>query len=420
MDAMTNNLQNLKEKNLKVAVLHSGGPAPGSNRVLAGVAKQFLDRGIPVIGFMKGFEYIQTMRADELIEGQHYVSINQSLISEALDYKAFFLRTSRANPGKHIATPEDLNDPEKTSRINNILDLFEEMRIGALITIGGDDTLKTANYIAKVVNNRLKQNKNYLFKGAIVHVPKTIDNDYSGIAWTFGFFTAAGAAGDIVRGLYDDAKATNCYHVVEMMGRKSGWYTAAASIYGRATRAVIPEDFQKKQFVLKELAEELVEIAIKREKLGKDYGIFCISEGLAELLSKEEKEKLDKDRHGNLRLSEAKIGDRLHAELEKLYAKKTGKEKKFKPQMVGYETRQIPPELYDVLLTSQLGVGAFRLIEQGRIGEMVTVKDNLEIDGIPFENLVDPKTLLVKNRHIDIKGDFYKLLRSIEEHYDEN
>ncbi|MDA3820400.1 MAG: 6-phosphofructokinase [Candidatus Delongbacteria bacterium] len=412
-------LQWLQENDLKVAILHSGGPAPGSNRVLAGAAKQFLDKNIPVIGFCNGFEFLQSLNSEDLVQGKHYVEIDKYLISQTLDYKAFFLRTSRANPGKGIKNRRDLEDPEKVRKITHILDNFEKMRIGVLITIGGDDTLKTANYIYKIAKDRLKDNPDLLFNGAIVHVPKTIDNDYSGIAWTFGFFTAAGAAGDMVRGLYDDAKATSCYHVVEMMGRKSGWYTAAASIYGRATKAIIPEDYQDKQFSLEKLAEELVDIVVKREKAGKDYGVFCVSEGIAELLSEEEIAIIEKDRHGNLRLAEAKIGEKVAKSVQSIYAEKIGGRKKFKSQIVGYETRQIPPRLYDVLLTSQLGVGAFCLIEQGKFGEMVTVKDNLEIDSIPFEELVDPNTLLVKNRQIDTKGDFYKLLRSLEERFDE-
>ncbi len=412
-------IQRLRNLNLRVGMLHSGGPAPGGNRVLAGVAKQFLDRKIPVIGFLNGYEFIQNLSFGELVENKHFVNIDRNITSHALDSDTLFLKTARANPGKDIKCSEDLNDSEKIKNLINILDLFEELRIGALISIGGDDTLKTANYIYDLALKRLNENNELLFHGGIVHVPKTIDNDYSGIAWTFGFFTAAESAGKIVRGLYDDAKSTNCYHVAELMGRKAGWYTAAASIYARGTKAVIPEDYQDRPFSLGELAEELVEIVLRRENLGKNYGVFCISEGLADLLSEEEKEKMEKDRHGNLRLAEAKIGDKIAKGLERLYAEKTGRTKSFKPQIVGYETRQISPTLYDALLTSQLGVGAFKLIERGRFGEMVTVRDNMEIDGIPFGKLIDRKTLLVKNRNIDINGDFYSLLRSVEEYYDE-
>jgi len=414
VEALSPTIALLKRKGLKVALLHSGGPAPGANRVLSGAAKQFLDRGISVIGFNNGYEYLQDSPPQYLEPVKHFIHINQAIASSAIEANSFILRTSRANPGKDIKSPQDLEDPQKTEILNRIIDIFRYLKVGALISIGGDDTLKTANFIQELTRRRLAADESFPFQG-LVHVPKTIDNDYSGIPWTFGYFTAAEAAGRIVRGLYDDAKATNSYHVVELMGRKAGWYTAAASIYGRGTKAIIPEDYENKPFSLEELAQELADIVIQREQQGRGYGIFCIAEGIAELLTEKEKAGMDKDRFGNLRLAEAKIGERLAQTLGDVYEEKTGTGKNFKPQIAGYETRQNPPSLYDALLTSQLGVGAYRLVEQGRLGEMVTVRDNLEIDGIPFADLVNPETLKVHNRSIDTKGDFYNLLRSFEE-----
>jgi len=411
-------MKRMVDLNLKVAIIHSGGPAPGANRVLAGAAKQFLDRGIGIIGFLNGYEFIQELAPEALKPEKHYIDVTRELSSQAIDINGFVLRTSRANPGRNVQCPEDLSDPQKTGELMNILAVFEQLKIGALISIGGDDTLKTANYLYEISKRKLTQDPNLLFQGAVIHVPKTIDNDYYGIPWTFGYFTAAEAAGRSVRGLYDDAKATNCYHVVELMGRKAGWYTAAASIFARGTKAIIPEDYDGiKDFSLHDVTQELLSIVMKRESDGKGYGIFCVAEGLVDKLSDDEKMKMEKDRHGNLRLAQAKIGDKIANELEYLYRERTGKEKSFKSQIVGYETRQNPASLYDVLLTSQLGVGAFRLVETGRFGEMVTVRDNLKIDGIPFSKLVDSKTLMVRNRNIDTGGDFYKLLRSLEEKF---
>ncbi len=417
-EGITPSIARLKALKLKAAILHSGGPAPGGNRVLAGGAKQFLDIGVPVIGFLNGYEFIQEVAPEDIGVNRHYIEITRSVISQAIDMNSFILRTSRANPGKDIKNIYDLNDPQKTKRLDHILDMFEQLEVGVLISIGGDDTLKTANYLCEISRRRLIENHEQLFQGAVIHVPKTIDNDYYGIPWTFGYFTAAEGAGRVVRGLYDDAKATNCYHVVELMGRKAGWYTAAASIYARGTKAIIPEDYEgNKPFNIEEAASDLLNIVIRREADDKGYGLFCIAEGLADKLSEEEKEKMDKDRHGNLKMSEAKIGEKLVKELERLYSEKTGRGKSFKSQIAGYETRQNPASLYDALLTSQLGVGAYRLCEQGRFGEMVTVRDNLEIDGIPFGKLIDPETLRVRNRNIDKRGDFYNLLRSLEEHF---
>ncbi|HET57160.1 MAG TPA: hypothetical protein ENN35_01810 [Deltaproteobacteria bacterium] len=413
-------IQRLRSTGLKVGILHAGGPAPGANRVLAGAAKQFLDRGVEVTGFLNGYEFIQDMDPFTIVPGKHYIAVTREIISRVLDMNSFYLQTSRANPGKNITRPADLTDPDKTRKLVNILNVFEYLKIGAVISIGGDDTLKIANYLYEIARLRRNGGGQLFFRGDIVHVPKTIDNDYYGIPWTFGFFTAAESAGRSARGFYDDAKATNCYHVVELMGRRAGWYTAAASIFARGTKALIPEDYNDRDFIrIRDLAEELLEIVLRREKRGKTYGLFCVAEGLADKLPPEDKAGMELDRHGNPKLAEAKIGDNIARQLALLYREATGHEKSFKPQLVGYETRQNPPSLYDVLLTSQLGVGAFRLIEQGREAEMVTVGNNLEIDGIPFGQLIEPGTLRVRNRCIDIHGDFYTLLRSLEEYFTE-
>lgn len=411
-------IRRMRDLNLRLAILHSGGPAPGGNRVISAAAKQFLDRGIEVIGIINGYEYLQQGKALPLREGSHFIDITPEVASRAIDQNALIINTSRANPGKPIKKPEDLDNLEKTLCLRKVLDVFEMLRVGALVSIGGDDTLKTANYLYRVARRLAETISDLFFTGDMVHVPKTIDNDYRGITFTYGYMTAAESAGCIIRGLYDDARATNCYHVVECMGRKAGWYTAGASIYGRATKAIIPEDFEGMEVIdLEKIADELVELVLKREQRNKNYGVITVAEGLADKLPEHLKKGMRTDRHGQPKLADAKIGERLAEILEEKYQARTGRKTSFKPQMVGYETRQNPANFYDALLTSQLGVGAFRLLESGRPGEMVTVVDNLEPEGIPFDRLVDPVTLKVVNRNIDIHGPFYALLRSLEESF---
>lgn len=411
-------LDRMRSLNLRVAILHSGGPAPGGNRVISASAKQFLDRGIEVIGIVNGYEFLQQGKSLPLKEGQHFIDITQDVASRAIDQNALIINTSRANPGKEIRTPEDLEDPAKIMGLKKVLDVFEMLRVGALISIGGDDTLKTANFIYRVAKKLAETAHDPFFTGDVVHVPKTIDNDYPGIAFTYGYMTAAESTGRILRGFYDDAKATSCYHVVECMGRKAGWLTAGASIYGRTTKAIIPEDFENEKVIdLEKIADYLIELIIKREEKGKFYGVFTVAEGLADKLPESLRQGMRADRHGNPKLADAKIGEKLAEILAEKYLARTGQQKSFKPQMVGYETRQNPANFYDALLTSQLGVGAFGLLESGRSGEMVTVVENLVPEGIPFERLIDPLTLKVMNRNIDINGHFYKMLRSLEANY---
>ena len=76
----------------------------------------------------------------------------------------------------------------------------------------------------------------------IVHVPKTIDNDYRGIDFTFGFFTAVDVMSDELLNLRADAMATSSYFIVETMGRKAGWLAYGVAIAGEAHMVVGVED----------------------------------------------------------------------------------------------------------------------------------------------------------------------------------
>ena len=188
----------MKHKGKKVGILFSGGPAPSANTVISSTALNFLDSHIPVIGIFKGYEYIQDFNINspdlQLREDLHYTEITYS-ISQVRNERGIFLKTSRANPGKKIKVLEDLSDKEKNKRLQNILEAFDYLRIGALISIGGDDTLKTANFLCNM-------------GFPVIHIPKTIDNDYYGIPWTFGYWTAVDTAQKIILDLKADAQAT--------------------------------------------------------------------------------------------------------------------------------------------------------------------------------------------------------------------
>ena len=94
---------------------------------------------------------------------------------------------------------------------------------------------------------------------------------------------------------------------------------------------------------------------------------------------------------------------------------RTGKTKKINGLQLGYESRCAPPQAYDAMLGAQLGVGAYRaLVEQKLNGVMVSVHGQLALRYVPFEELVDPQTLVTKVRFIEPDSDFHKLARFLE------
>jgi ATP-dependent phosphofructokinase / diphosphate-dependent phosphofructokinase len=409
----------MREKGLRVGILHSGGPASGGNHLIAAAAKPFLDHGLEVVGFRSGFNFLEQRAKNEIsheeLLDKHLINITYSVASKSLDQNGLIIGTSRANPGKDIKSPADLYDPQKTETIEKIIAIFQELKIGALITLGGDDTLKTANYFQAIAQLMRAKDAAITFQG-VVHAPKTIDKDYKGIDFTYGFFTAVEIASKLIRNLHDDAEATDTWHVVELMGRDAGWITGAASVAGRATTTLISEQFED-IIHLPDIAEKLVrEVILPREAEKKAYGVICLAEGLGEKLPKESVKDVGEDLHGHVKLADVRLGLRLTDILKEKYKEITGRELSTKPHSIGYEIRQAEPVVYDKLLCFQLGIGAFRLIESGRFGEMVSLKDGWDIYGIKFDQLINPETLKVQKQLVDLSGDFFAMIQTLQRH----
>jgi 6-phosphofructokinase len=393
----------------RVGMLFSGGPAPAANAVISAAALSFLNAKIDVIGFLDGYEDLERYTPDRpLVQDQDWVCLTRDMVSGIRNEKSIILRTSRANPGKDIRSLEDLADPERNAKLRAVFAALAAHRVDALVSIGGDDTLKTANYLL-----RMQDVVPGLHPVRIVHLPKTIDNDYFGIDWTFGFTSAAHFAAKEIRNLAADARSTKVWYVLELMGRKAGWLTYAAGIAGEATRMISVEDIDG-EFDLLEAAEDLAGLMEVREDDGRAYGIVCVAEGLADRLAADQR-PTSTDEHGNIVLGAAHVGAILAIEMEKAFERRTGRKMKVRSKQLGYETRCAEAIAFDIMLGSQLGVGAYRaLVEEGLSGFMVTVHDQLSIGYVPFDDLVDPSTLKTRIRFIEKDSDFFRLARALE------
>ena len=393
----------------RVGMLFSGGPAPAANSVISAAALSFLNAGVEVIGFYNGYERLEKWsEGTPLAEGRDYTVIQRDDVSGIRSDGAIYLRTARANPGKPVKSFDDLADPEKNAKLRAVFGAFEQLQIDALVSIGGDDTLKTGNYIL-----RIQDVVEGLRPVRVVHLPKTIDNDYFGIDWTFGFMSAAEFVASEIRNLVADAKSGNVYYVLEVMGRKAGWLTYASGIAGGAHKMMSVEDFDE-VFDCNVGAAELADLIAQRKADGRDYGVICIAEGLADMLPPEQRPK-DVDEHGNAVLGSTLICKMLAEATEKAFAEKTGGSVKVRYKQLGYESRCTRPTAYDVILGSELGVGACRaLVDEGLNGVMASVEGQFDLRYVEFSSLIDPDTMLTKLRFIERDSDFYRLARALE------
>ena len=412
----------------RVAILFAGGPAPAANAVISTAAFSFLEEGAQVFGIKHGYSRLaEYTAASPLQEGHDYIKFTQETLTNARSSRGIMIGTARTNPGKHVSAPEHLDDEELVAPLRRVYEGLCSLEVDALISIGGDDTLKTANKL-KLFQDRLPEGAR---RFPVIHLPKTIDNDYSGIDFTFGFFTAAETLAEEIRNLNFDAAAGRAYFLCEAMGRSAGWLAYGAAIAGEASMVLSVEDIRgaledaevvnqetgetRKVMALERVIDRMVDMMLAREREGRPYGTIVIAEGMAEYLPAKYLEGVGRDDHGHINISSINLASMISGLLAARYNERTGKTKKINGLQLGYESRCAPPQAYDVMLGAQLGVGAYRaLVEQKLNGVMVSVHGQLALRYVPFEELVDPQTLVTKVRFIEPDSDFHKLARFLE------
>ncbi len=415
----------------RVAILFAGGPAPAANAVISTAAASFLRQGIEVVGILNGYAHLVEFGDDHpMQEGRDYIRLDQARLKRTRNTRGILIGTSRTNPGKDVSSPAHLKDPQRTALLARVHKALDSMGVDALVSIGGDDTLKTANKF-KMYQDQMPEGARRI---AVVHVPKTIDNDYRGIDFTFGYFTAVEFLASEIRNLIADAEAGRMYFIVETMGRSAGWLAYGAYVAGEASKVFAVEDLDdgylteetitdpntgksstRKVMDADKLVGDIVRVMLGREKEGKEFGAIVVAEGLAEYLPSKYLQGAKFDEHGHISLPQTELGKNLAKWVEAEYQKQTGQKRRVTGVQLGYEIRCALPHAFDVILGSQLGVGAYRaLVEEGRDGVLVSVAGQLSLHYVPFEELVDPNTLVTVIRRIDAGSDFQKLARFLE------
>ena len=232
----------------------------------------------------------------------------------------------------------------------------------------------------------------------------------------------------------DDADASRSYFLCETMGRSAGWLSYGAAIAGEASLVISVEDIHGKYrgeetvtdangqtrvkpvMNVDEVVNRIVKtMRVREEQEGKQYGVIVMAEGLAEYLPAKSLEGVPRDEHGHISISHIQLGRMFAKLVADEYKKQTGRSRKVVGLQLGYEARCAKPHAFDVMLGSQLGVGAYRaLAERGLNGVMVSVSGQLDLNYVPFEELVDPATLVTVVRYVERGSDFHNLARFLE------
>ncbi len=370
----------------KLAILVGGGPAPGINSVIGAATIRACLSGIPVLGIRDGFQWI--MKGDL----NHARPLDIEAVSRIHFRGGSCLGTARANPTKD---PKTLEATVKS---------LQQLGVGKLVTIGGDDTAFSAMRISAHSQGALK----------VVHVPKTIDNDLDLPAWipTFGYQTARHVGTGIVRDLLTDAQTTSRWYFVVAMGRKAGHLALGIGKAAGATLTVIPEEFPSKQIPMRAIVDVLTGAIIKRLAYGRSDGVAVLAEGLVESIPESdlaELEGAERDEHGHIRIAEIDFG-RIIKTAVAARLKSLGPKVTIVSKDIGYELRCTDPIPFDMEYTRDLGYCAAKYLIEGGSGAMVTVQEG-KFKPIRFEDMLDPQTGRTRVRMVDTETEYYKIAR---------
>jgi ATP-dependent phosphofructokinase / diphosphate-dependent phosphofructokinase len=406
----------------RVGIIFAGGPAPAANAVISAAAVSFMGDGREVVGFFHGYSSLQHYHpmTHRLQPGEHYRVMTDKDVRGIRNSRGIVIGTARSNPGAPVKSLDDLADEKKNQLLRNVYGALVDLEIDALISIGGDDTLKTANFLYEFQKQLPESAKRF----HVIHLPKTIDNDYRGIDFTFGFFTAVDFMAKEIQNLRADAMATHAYFIVETMGRKAGWLSYGVAIAGEANLVVGVEDIagallceneSEPRLDVDALTNKIVDLILTRERQGKHYGTIVLAEGLAQLLPDSFIATLPRDEHGHISLGRIDLGKVMAQRVADRYQEQTGGKKKVTGIQLGYESRCAIPHAFDVMLGSQLGIGAYRaLVEENLSGHMVSVSGQLDLCYVPFSELINQDTLKTEVRFIEPGSDFHRLARFLE------
>jgi 6-phosphofructokinase 1 len=256
------------------------------------------------------------------------------------------------------------------------------------------------------------------------------------IDFPFGFFTALHFRANEIRYMLADAEANRSYFLAETMGRSAGWLAYGAAIAGEASLVVSVEDIvgvyreteesldpatgkktTRPVMNIDKVVTRIVATMTAREREGKEYGVIVLAEGLAELLPSSYLDGVGRDQFGHINVAAVNLHDIFSAHIAKEFIRQHGKKRKVTAVQLGYEARCAKPHAFDVMLGSQLGVGAYRALVENRLnGVMVSVSGQLQLQFVPFSQLVDPETLVTLVRYIELGSDFHRLTRFLETH----
>jgi phosphofructokinase-like protein len=327
----------------KIGILTGGGDCPGLNAAIRAVAKTAIFcHQMEVIGIKDGFEGLikDKTRKLEIKEVSGILTLGGTILGTS----------NRANPFAYGEEKKDVS--EKVFRN------FHNLKLDALVCIGGDGTLHIAHEL-----NQLRM--------PIVGIPKTIDNDVEATDFTIGFDSAVAVATEAIDNIHSTAESHHRVMIIELMGRYTGWVALHAGVAGGGDIILIPEIPYKIEKICQEVK--------KRSEFGKRFSIMVVAEGVKFEDKKLVVREIIKGSEDPIRLGG--VSYKLAHQIEDL----TGLETRV--IILGHLQRGGKPTDFDRILATQFGRKAVDLVLAEKFGHMTSLQCG-EIGSVPIASAI--------------------------------
>ena len=343
---------------MRIGILTGGGDVPGLNPCIRSVVLTADDLGWEVIGFRRGWQgFLEIDPADPASIAANTLPLGREAVRGIDRMGGTILHTSRTDPrtvpgGDHT---------------RQVLRVLEAMGIDAMVTLGGDGTLRFSAHLSA--------------QGfPVISVPKTMDNDVFGTDYCIGFSTAISRSVEAINALRTTVESHERIGVVELFGRRSGETALLAGFLAQVDRTVIAEVPADLDILLPLLAED-------KASNPAHYAMCVISEGATIGGAADDGDLSRSASHRDDRGIGHLLGRAIEARL------KSGTV----IQALAYLMRAGEPDAMDRMVGLAFGGLAVQLLARGEQARMVTLSDG-NYSHVPID------TLLHGTRKVDVSG----------------
>jgi len=350
----------------RIGVLTSGGDCAGLNAVIRAVVHRAIrGYGWEVVGIHQGTHGLME-------RPPNCESLTLKLFTgNILRMGGTILGTT--NKGDPFNFP--MEDGALVDRSMEIIEGIRELKLDAVIGIGGDGSMKILSRLAEIG------------KFQFIGVPKTIDNDVAFTEFSVGFTTAVNSAVDALDRLQPTAASHERVMILEVMGRDAGHIALNAGIAGGADVILIPEI----PFDMEKVAEKIKSVQAE----GRSHSLVVVSEAVKDANG----EHVTQGMQGNM-VRYGGVGHDIGDRLQEM----TGAETRV--TVLGHVQRGGIPSMRDRVIASAFGVRAVDLVDEGKTNRMVAWQHREVVD-VPLEEVV------IRYSNVDISGTLIKTARGL-------